>query len=668
MAKTDNISTDTTIPKHDSSYRPDIDGLRSVAVISVILFHINPLLLPGGFVGVDIFFVISGYLISLHIFKDIESSKFTIVEFYRRRVKRIMPAMFVVVAFSIILAQFLYRPEDALDTASSGLWSLFSMANVYFWLYQDTSYFATASNIKPLLHLWSLGVEEQFYIVWPLVLLVLYKRIATPFFLALIVVTACISFILAELLFERSPSFVYYMLPTRAGELLLGAMAALLVLKYDLSHLPKTVLSYLGMVLIIGSLVFLHEDIVFPGFLAIPATLGTAFIILAGHIGPTLPGRFLTLKPMLWVGMISYSAYLWHWPLLAFYRYGQAEMTLLAGTVIFFLTLGLAWLSYRFVEQPARYTKKSAAQVFLRQFAYPTAVLSAIAILAIQLQGYGSRWFSPEYKSDLAQLKEDTRPAVNFDYVCHKQFLTEPDMTDPICDLGLPENGKANAILWGDSNAAHFVGLTGAFSNQSEFRFKNLQVGSCPPIYGDPLPFVPANRYRDCKSSLELIWPTILEHDVVILGGSWTSYYQRSNQFFDVFFNTINELVAQDKLVIVYGKVPVNPNYDRLCLEKALSFPYMNCNVEASPLRQDIIEVNERIRQFSAATDNVEFYDINEFLCSNGSCLVYDEAGKPYYFDASHFSLSGSWNLGREVIEESGVPTPFQKITNWTAE
>lgn len=158
-----------------NKYRADIDGLRSIAVLSVIIFHINKNIIPGGFVGVDIFFVISGYLITLHILRDLDRKVFSIVEFYRKRIKRIVPAMLTVVLISIVVAQIIFRPNDAEKVSESGLWSLFSMANVYFWKFQDTSYFAAANHEMPLLHLWSLGVEEQFYIFWPLILLVTYR-------------------------------------------------------------------------------------------------------------------------------------------------------------------------------------------------------------------------------------------------------------------------------------------------------------------------------------------------------------------------------------------------------------------------------------------------------------------------------------------------------------
>ena len=338
-------------------YRPDIDGLRAVAVLSVIIFHINSELLPGGFVGVDIFFVISGYLISLYIFREIKNDQFSLTEFYRRRVKRIAPALLVVLSLTLLVSQIILRPVDAEKVAESGLWSLLSLANVYFWLYQDTSYFAASNRELPLLHLWSLGVEEQFYIFWPLLLMLVYKITRSSIFIVSLLLVAFASFGFGELYYVTDSSFVYYMLPTRIGELLFGALVAHLVLTQKIKSLPTavaTLMSGFGVALVAGSLAFLSENNVFPGYQAIPPTLGTAILIYLGHYSKSWLTQFILIKPMIWVGLISYSAYLWHWPLLAFFQYGQFEINLLNGCLIFIITLTLAWLTYKYIEQPLR--------------------------------------------------------------------------------------------------------------------------------------------------------------------------------------------------------------------------------------------------------------------------------------------------------------------------
>lgn len=445
-------------PALNSVYRPDIDGLRAIAVLAVIAFHINKNLLPGGFVGVDVFFVISGFLISLHILKDIELERFSIFDFYRRRVKRIAPPMLVVVLATMVVAQLVMIPEDAELAAESALWSVFSLANVYFWLHHDTSYFAAASSESPLLHLWSLGVEEQFYILWPLLLMFLYRRPRTKVFFVLATLAALASFVGGQLWFQRDPSFVYYMLPTRAGELLVGAMVALAVLRRVEDRLPAHVIGPMaatGLLLVGGSLFMITEDQVFPGLLAIPPTLGAALLILAGHCAKNRVSNWLAFKPLVGVGLVSYSAYLWHWPLIAFFRYGHHEVGIVAGIVIVALTFLLAWLSYLFIEQPARASRASITKVMLAQYFVPAGAIAVLALAAMVIDGYGFRWQSQPYTGRLKAVRDQTRPAYQFDYVCQRQRASVVDTQNERCVLGPQSAGSPRVILWGDSNAAH---------------------------------------------------------------------------------------------------------------------------------------------------------------------------------------------------------------------
>jgi len=654
-----------------NNYRPDIDGLRALAVLSVIIYHINKEILPGGFVGVDIFFVISGYLISLHIFKDLSRDSFSILEFYRRRVKRIAPAMLVVVMVTIVIAQFLLLPGDAEKVAQSGLWSVFSLPNVYFWLYQDVSYFAAASNQKPLLHLWSLGVEEQFYVFWPLILLITSRKGHSKTFFVTMAFIATASFFLGEYLFSYDPSFVYYMLPTRAGELLVGALLAHLIMKRNSLVISEYIVSFtavFGLLLIGCSLMLLSEEQVFPGLRAIPSTVGAAMLIFAGHYGSSWPSRLLKLRPMVWIGLISYSAYLWHWPLLAFYRYGQAEISLLSGTVLFFITICLAWLSYFYVECPARRSRKSAYQIFFRQLIIPSGAIVLLALVSMKIDGYGLRWISNDYKSNLTALRDETKPAYQYDYVCQSQLITTADANNPRCVIGAENtNQPSQAILWGDSNAAHYIGMLGVFAREAGFRFRNLQIGSCPPINASAVDFVTAKRSSDCLNSREIAMQALNEFHTVIISANWSEYQSRSENFLDVFFDTARALVEKGKLVILIGKAPVISSYDRLCREKAISFPFMKCNISSVAFPKDIEEVNKRLENFALGTKNIEYYDITKYLCPNRDrCSALNSEGKPIYYDSSHLALSASWDIGSIIYKREGVPFPFTLIPNWS--
>ncbi len=637
------------------NYRPDIDGLRAIAVLSVILFHINKTLIPGGFIGVDIFFVISGFLISLNILKDLERGRFSIADFYRRRIKRIAPPMLIVVGLTLVAAQFVLLPEDAERTADSGLWSLLSLANVYFWLYQDTSYFAAASSEIPLLHLWSLGIEEQFYIFWPLILMALYRPSRATLFFCIAAIVGIGSFLLGEILFGQAPSFIYYMLPTRAGELLMGGLVAFFVLRNlgaKISEKLVAPMAIAGILLIGFSFFLLSEGQVFPGLRAIPPTLGTAMLIFAGHCNNNPVSRLLALRPMVWVGLISYSAYLWHWPLLAFYRYGHREIGLFAGAIIFALTMFFAWLTFRFVEGPSRRSKASTFQVLLRQFAIPAGALAVFALAAMKLDGYGLRWFSPEYKTQATALRQETLPAYSYKYVCQRQKLTLADTNDPNCVVGVDSNAAPIAILWGDSNAAHYIGMIGAFAKKENFRFRNIAVGACPPLFGDPAPYVTAARLADCRESAAIAKQAIAPFTTIIISANWPVYQERSAQFLQAFFETVNTLEKSGKHIVLIGKVPIFQTYDRRCEEKALSYPALDCPTFTATLDADVGQINEKLKAFAAGKSNVKYFDSAHYLCPQNRCSPFDSKGRPNYYDASHLSMPASWMLGESILQQ----------------
>lgn len=647
---------------NSQKYRSDIDGLRAIAVLSVILFHINPLLLPGGFVGVDIFFVISGYLISLHIYKELENGQFSLAEFYRRRIKRIAPAMLVVLGITVILAQFILLPEDAEKVAESGLWSLASMANVYFWLFQDTSYFAAASNELPLLHLWSLGVEEQFYIFWPLLLMLVYRSANKPVFALSILVIALLSFVLGETYFAQNPSFVYYMLPTRAGELLVGALVALAINKNipaQLSLLYRSLLASAGVTLLVASFVLLSEESVFPGYQAIPPTMGVALLIFVGHYGKNWTSPFLTLVPMQWVGLISYSAYLWHWPILAFYRYGQFDIHLLSGSVILTSTLLLAWLTYKYVEQPLRKTSYGALQVFIRQYCLPAGALALLAVLAMKLDGYGVRWFSEDYKNSLSAAQQHLRYRSDYDYVCMRKLVIADDVIDAKCILGQHSGSEPKILLWGDSNAAHFVDMLAVFAEDQSYQFRNIEVSACPPLLFHLEKHTNPKRLTECMASQKIIQPILETFDTLFIAASWTTYTGNSEQFIDDFKHTLDLLSTQVINIIVIGKTPHFTQYNRYCKPKQVSFPLMNCNVSPVALDQNTINTNDQLATLAKNYNNIHYTDFNKFLCPEGLCSVYLSSELPLYFDKSHMSQSGSQFLGEMILRTHGTPQEF---------
>ena len=330
-------------------YRKDIDGLRAIAVLSVVFFHGNENWLPGGFVGVDIFFVISGFLICQIISRELAQDKFSILTFYERRARRILPALFAVIVVSLGLGYWLHLPGDLETLGESAVASSLFLSNFYFM--KEVHYFAAPLESYPLLHLWSLAVEEQFYIVTPIVMILLY-RYRPSWLVGGLIVLSLISFVMAVGLTAAYPKGAFYMLPSRFWEMGIGAVLGVAALNRP-PALVAHIASVVGAVLIFGTILFLHEGPPFPGLLAVPAVVGAALYIWAGP--DAVFNRIMSFRLFVWVGLISYSLYLWHWPFLSYAKYvtvvdltlGQTALAILASFVA-------AFLSYKFVEQPVR--------------------------------------------------------------------------------------------------------------------------------------------------------------------------------------------------------------------------------------------------------------------------------------------------------------------------
>jgi peptidoglycan/LPS O-acetylase OafA/YrhL len=365
-------------PKH----LEHIEALRGYAILWVLLFHFWPSSFPGGFVGVDVFFVISGYLITRQIDTQIVAGRFSLSDFLRKRIRRIVPAMLFLVAVTVASAFWIMLPTDAGEVAKSGFYSLLSAANVYFWREAPSDYFAKSSAELPLLHLWSLGLEEQFYLVWPLVLLTLRKRLPTRMLVALSISLAIGSFVYGQLLLTTDVKFAYYMLPARAGELLVGAIGSWLVVSEKLSPRIRDVISLLSLSLLCASLFFLSDSSPFPGLAALIPTMPSLSFVLFGGQG-TRVGAHIANQTSIWLGARSYSLYLWHWPLLAFWRYGHGEPSPPASLALLALTIAAAVASHRLIEEPLRRLDWSFPKVFVRLLCMPALLISGMCFAVI---------------------------------------------------------------------------------------------------------------------------------------------------------------------------------------------------------------------------------------------------------------------------------------------
>jgi peptidoglycan/LPS O-acetylase OafA/YrhL len=630
------------------------------------VYHFNKSWLPGGFIGVDIFFVISGFLISQRILQELRNQTFSYSGFYKQRIKRIMPAMLVVVAATLIFAQFVLRPEDAEKVAESSMWSVLSLANVYFWLFEDTNYFAASSEQLPLLHLWSLGVEEQFYLLWPLAMVLLFSLKSVRLSISLLLIIALLSFLLGQLFFHSAPSFTYYMLPSRVGELLGGAILAWLLSENSKFAAPNawtTLCAYAGGIILAGSFVLLNEEMIFPGFAALLPTLGTALLIFSGYAGHSVPTRLLSHNYLVGIGLISYSAYLWHWPVLAFYRYGHHEISVFVSLFLFALILLLAYFSYTFIEQPLRRNNVSQSSVFRGYLIFPSVAILCLALICMKIDGFGLRWFSDSYKQQVSQIRSQQAPAFKYDYVCQRARLSSVDLNNAKCVVGYTRNNTLpRVLLWGDSMASHYVGTLALLAIEDEFAFKNLQIGACPPVFDDESRFTQPQRLADCQASKVIMQQEVKKYDVIIISAAWSFYMWKSETFIDVFTETLDVLADNDKTIILLGEIAAFPSFDRWCEEKSLSYPFINCNVQAVELSQEAQDINAMLRLLAQQYPNIEYADFNEYLCEDGLCKAQDKENFLLYFDRYHLSMPGSWKLGQNILDETGVFAPFSLI------
>lgn len=452
------------------SYRPEIDGLRTIAVLPVILFHAGIETFSGGFVGVDVFFVISGYLITAILVREIEADDFSILRFYERRARRILPALFLVMLVSLPFAWMWMFPNALKDFGQSLAATALFVSNVLFW--RESGYFDTAAELKPFLHTWSLAVEEQYYILFPPALWVVWRLAGRRGVVIGLILVTLISLGLAEWASTRYQAAVFFLLPTRAWELLAGSLLALWLSR---NAPPRGVVAQIGgmvgLALIVWAILRFNSATPFPSLWALAPVGGAALIILCAGPG-TWAGRLLSLRPMVAIGLISYSAYLWHQPLFAFARLRsldappQALMLGLAG-----LTLILAWLSWRFVERPFR--QKGLIQ---RKSIFLTALTGSVFAI-----GLGAVL----HKTQGVPTRFDTTTLALIDSAEHRGRGREGCIDDdalPLEGCVFSPDLSSRAVLWGDSHAMALAeGLAGALKTH-DIGLEHISSSGCPPM------------------------------------------------------------------------------------------------------------------------------------------------------------------------------------------
>jgi len=507
------------------TYRSDIDGLRAIAVLIVVIFHLHIGHLTGGFVGVDVFFVISGYLITRLLITDMNHGRFSFRHFYARRIRRLAPALLFTLALSTLAAFLLYSAKDFMRFGNSLLHTVASLSNIFFW--NEAGYFDTTAINKPLLHTWSLSIEEQFYMFWPAMLLFLYAIKLQRLILWILMAFIAVGFPLAHFWFSKDANAAFYLLPFRLGEFALGAILAAPNMRAASKGLIADIICGLGLGLIIISALLFTSETPFPGLWAIPPCLGTSLLIWAGP-SPII-GRILSMRPFVWTGLISYSLYLIHWPLIVFWQaYTFRPLTLVDSIIIIIISFALAGLMYRFVEQPFRQPNKSKVLAgqkspFILISLLSLASFGMIALSIVKSGGFPSR--IPQI-NDTQSTKQVRRHQNATNLSLKKALPYSYNYT-----IGQSRTPEKRFLVTGDSHAGRLDAFTQNISDGKQWQFIFSWRTGCFPLLDMRASVSPqGDNSISCRTMRRELLSLIKNQkiDGVILTGRWTQYLEPS--------------------------------------------------------------------------------------------------------------------------------------------
>jgi peptidoglycan/LPS O-acetylase OafA/YrhL len=622
----------------DRHYRPDVDGLRAVAVLLVVLFHAG-LGCPGGFVGVDVFFVISGYLITGLILRQQRAGTFRLADFWGRRIRRIVPAACVVVFCTLLAGSLLLFPIDIDELAWSAMAQQLMLSNVFFWRY--TAYFAGPADLKPLLHTWSLAVEEQFYLAYPF-LLVLLGRWRPRAVAGLLGAAALASLALSEWGSHVHPSATFYLLPTRAWELLLGGLLCFVPALAPGRRVLAECLGLAGLVLIVGAALRLDTSTRFPGLAALPPCLGAALIIYASAGQPGMVGRLLSWRPVVLLGLMSYSLYLWHWPLFAFARYLLGEqLPIRATAAIIGGSLALAWLSWRFVETPFRRSLAWASPrpVLIGLVATMPALLIC-ALVAVGTRGTVGRPAVPGSRYLAARNSKAHIHEIDARRVRHRDL---PSFGD--------RQGRLRCLVWGDSHAMAIVpGVDAACQSRGVRGIQATHSSTAPVLEFFQFARFGLNEEAPAFNRAVVDYAVANDIDVAILSGVWSNY-GREPAFERRLRQTIDELRAAGIAVAIVLDVAHHADEAPLQLARREYFqwPTHEVGVPLAAHRSRNAPSSAAIAR--AAYGRAVVLDPAPWFVDDRGLWRAELDGEVLYRDKAHLSIEGGLRL-RPLFEQ----------------
>ena len=618
-------------PSDSNDYRPDIDGLRALAVTLVVLFHTD-LAFPGGYIGVDVFFVISGYLITRLILSDISQGQFSFSGFWIKRIRRIAPVLLVVVLTVLIFGLAHLWPDDLVVLSRSALSVLSIASNWYFW--SDLGYFGGRADTQPLLHTWSLAVEEQFYLVYPFMLVLISKHGFCRKFLPLLLFLTASSFVLSLLVWYRSPSAAFYFLPPRSWELLVGALLAFNLRLPGLNLLARNVVALAGLLAICGCAILFTKSTPFPGVAALVPVIGTAAIVYTGKAGGSFVTSVLSLKPIVFFGLISYSLYLWHWPLLLFarirYPYAEhLEWAVIAASIV------LSVVTWKLIEQPFRRSSMPLKKLLAFM------VVFVMAILGISLASHATNGF-PSRHTAFDTLERNSK----FEVSDAKLFS--------LSGVSLGHKGKlvqssdVDFFVVGDSHAAMMLPMFDKVATETGLAGLSLARAARKP-FGDNAQFKPITQA--IIQMIELHKPT-----TVFLVARWAALFGEAVSATDYAENllllrkVIESGTRYDVDMLLVSQVP-----DYQLPRAVLRYQIVSGKDSSNYPDIDQQDLQARTKSISTAfeqliTEGAQLIDLSQaFYDSNGEFNV-GSSPTILYWDTNHLTQMGAIELLSEVF------------------
>lgn len=645
-------------------YRRDIDGLRSVAVLLVILNHIGFTIVPGGFVGVDVFFVLSGFLITSIIAEKLDKGAFSFSWFFVRRIKRLMPVLFFIVSITALFFTFIMLPEDLSRFYKSIIWVTFYLGNFYFWR-EHGGYFGGDAEEAPLLHTWSLAVEEQYYFIWPVILLVTIRLFGLKKSIYIFIVLFLGLTYLSQLGTQITIGASYYLLPTRFFELMAGSILALTSIKtLSLNRAFKDILSVFGLGMILGSAVLLSESSVFPGYNALLPVIGTLLLIVSqsGVINRLLEFRFFVFT-----GKISYSMYLWHWPIFTYLRYSAVELTFLVQVISIFLVFLLSFLTWRYVEQPFRLSnQQNFKPVFLKYFLLPALILSAISMIFITNKGFPNR-FDP----DILKMEKAFNSHVNeARHICHAPFRDNERMPSLGCIERFSENQNVDIFIFGDSHANHFVPFVHYLAKNANLNVQDYTLDQCMPVVdllwgSNPykankclqrndlaMNYIRQNKFKYVVFSAS--WPGEKTQKIFTHSGRLEDEVEKKKILTYKLRETFKELESLNVVPVIIEDSPDLGGKSPKCSIKNALF---NKNLDCTVYRPENLFFKEIINDLQKEFPSLIAINPRDILCKDSKCFMELE-GVPIYRDDDHLNQIASSILGKLWLNSKKV-NPF---------